>query len=415
MVSPALRILLGVLGVRPVDPMPRIPPELFLWPNSGLFGLPVWGRAIAAALVVAQDTPDAVRDVALSELPGRTKSTELAGKAKLLHTIDSTARGWAAPVLGSLHRRALQRAEAWIRENQTTLAGLPDVAHFLAPAFLRLGLPAPASWMAEDRDDTPLAAWCMKNLGGTEPVAFKIGEDTRSRALAVLTDQKEQASALAEHQSPSGGWAAYKPGPPGPGYPMLAAESRPADEPCPDCTGLAMEALAHADQPRWKPALQRGVRFLTTAQNADGSWGSRWGVYCLHGTCFALRGLRAAGFDDREAVVLRAGEWLRCSQNADGGWGEDAVSFRQGAFVAGSSTPTQTAWAVLGLLAGGDTTSESLRHGVAYLLREQTAEGGWRDIRPTSVSLPGALFAMRSLDSEVYPLLALAEFVRSRK
>ena len=90
----------------------------------------------------------------------------------------------------------------------------------------------------------------------------------------------------------------------------------------------------------------------------DGSWYGRWGVNYIYGTWLALRGLRAAGEDDREAHVLRAGEWLRSIQNADGGWGESCASYDNDTFTPAPSTPSQTAWALLGLLAGGDTTSQ---------------------------------------------------------
>ena len=89
-------------------------------------------------------------------------------------------------------------------------------------------------------------------------------------------------------------------------------------------------------------------------QEPDGSWYGRWGVAYIYGTCFALRGLAAAGENDREAHILRAGEWLRSIQNADGGWGESCASYDNRIFTAGPSTPSQTAWAILGLIAGGD-------------------------------------------------------------
>jgi squalene-hopene/tetraprenyl-beta-curcumene cyclase len=92
-------------------------------------------------------------------------------------------------------------------------------------------------------------------------------------------------------------------------------------------------------------------------QQADGSWYGRWGVAYIYGTCFALRGLAASGESDREAHVLRGGEWLRSIQNADGGWGESCASYDNGTFTPGPSTPSQTAWAIMGLIAGGDAAA----------------------------------------------------------
>ena len=120
--------------------------------------------------------------------------------------------------------------------------------------------------------------------------------------------------------------------------------------------------------------------YLVRTQQADGSWYGRWGVAYIYGTCFALRGLRAVGEDDREVHVLRAGEWLRAIQNADGGWGESCASYDNDAFTPAKSTPSQTAWAILGLLAGGDTTSRSLHQGIEYLLETQRPDGSWNEV-----------------------------------
>ena len=112
-------------------------------------------------------------------------------------------------------------------------------------------------------------------------------------------------------------------------------------------------------------------RILKRTQEADGSWAGRWGVNYIYGTFLALRGLEAAGESDREAYILRAGEWLRSIQNADGGWGESCAGYAQNTFVPAPSAPSQTAWAILGLLASGDTTSGSVQQGVEYLMETQ--------------------------------------------
>ena len=92
----------------------------------------------------------------------------------------------------------------------------------------------------------------------------------------------------------------------------------------------------------------------------------------IYGTCFALRGLAAAGEDPREAYIIRAGEWLRSIQNADGGWGESCAGYDDARRkTEGESTASQTAWALLGLLASGDSRSGSVEAGVRYLLETQ--------------------------------------------
>ena len=93
----------------------------------------------------------------------------------------------------------------------------------------------------------------------------------------------------------------------------------------------------------------------------------------IYGTCFALRGLRAMGEDDHEPHIQRANEWLRSIQNPDGGWGESCASYDNDAFTPAESTPSQTAWALMGLIAGGDTYSSSVQHGIEYLIATQQA------------------------------------------
>jgi squalene-hopene/tetraprenyl-beta-curcumene cyclase len=186
------------------------------------------------------------------------------------------------------------------------------------------------------------------------------------------------------------------------------------DPSCPDITGRVLEALARWDLPATHPAIQRGIDYLLKSQERDGSWYGRWGVDYVYGTFLALRGLRAAGYDDHEAAVLRGGEWLRSVQNADGGWGESCASYDRGAFVPAGSTPSQTAWAVLGLLAGGDTTSESLRMGVEYLLKTQREDGGWDETLATGTGFPRVFYLQYHLYRDTFPVLALAEYRKVR-
>jgi squalene-hopene/tetraprenyl-beta-curcumene cyclase len=184
------------------------------------------------------------------------------------------------------------------------------------------------------------------------------------------------------------------------------------DPTCPDITGRVLEALAAHRLGGAHPAVKRGVDFLVRKQLPDGSWYGRWGVACIYGTCFALRGLRASGYDDREAGVLRAGEWLRSIQNADGGWGESCSSYDQGCFMPAESTPTQTAWALMGLIAGGDTNSLSVHHGIEYLLETQRPDGSWDEELATGTGFPRVFYLNYHYYRLYFPLIALSEFVK---
>jgi squalene-hopene/tetraprenyl-beta-curcumene cyclase len=173
-----------------------------------------------------------------------------------------------------------------------------------------------------------------------------------------------------------------------------------------------LEAMAPLGYKKGSPQADRAIAFLRANQDQEGCWFGRWGVNYIYGTCFALRGLRAAGEDWREAYILRAGEWLRSCQNADGGWGESCESYddpdKKGV---GDSTASQTAWALMGLFATEDWESESVRRGIEYLLRTQTG-GTWNETACTGTGFPRVFYLRYHMYGHYFPLLALAEYAR---
>jgi squalene-hopene/tetraprenyl-beta-curcumene cyclase len=161
--------------------------------------------------------------------------------------------------------------------------------------------------------------------------------------------------------------------------------------------------------------VRRGVEYLTRTQQADGSWYGRWGVAYIYGTCFALRGLAASGEDDREVSMLRGTEWLRAVQNADGGWGESCASYDNGFYTPAISTPSQTAWALMGLIAGGDTSSRSVNQGIEYLLETQQPDGSWNEALATGTGFPRVFYLNYHYYRLYFPLIALSAFVQSKE
>ena len=144
-----------------------------------------------------------------------------------------------------------------------------------------------------------------------------------------------------------------------------------------DITGRILECLATYGYDKNHPAVKQALKFIRDEQEPDGSWFGRWGVNYIYGTALVLRGLEAMAIDNHEPMVQQAAEWLRMVQNSDGGWGETVGSYDDPSLRGtGESTPSQTAWAIMGLLAAGDTRSDSVARGVAYLVAD--AEKRWR-------------------------------------
>ena len=127
------------------------------------------------------------------------------------------------------------------------------------------------------------------------------------------------------------------------------------------------------------PALSRGVAWLMHDQHEEGSWFGRWGMNYIYGTWSALSALNAAGVDPQSPTVRKAVDWLVEIQNADGGWGEDGSSYKLDykGYEPAPSTPSQTAWALLGLMAAGEVEHPAVERGIAYLAANQ---GGGRPL-----------------------------------
>ena len=148
------------------------------------------------------------------------------------------------------------------------------------------------------------------------------------------------------------------------------------DPPTEDVTARCVSMLAQLGQtPENSPAVAAGVDYLKRTQLADGSWYGRWGMNYIYGTWSVLCALNAAGVDHAAPEMRKAADWLIAIQNADGGWGEDGSSYKLDykGYEPAPSTASQTAWALLGLMATGDTTHPAVKRGIAYLMHTQGA------------------------------------------
>ena len=180
-----------------------------------------------------------------------------------------------------------------------------------------------------------------------------------------------------------------------------------------DITGRVLEMLACYGYDQHHTAVKKAIQFLRREQESDGSWFGRWGVNYIYGTMLVLRGLEAVGVDHHEPYIQQAAEWLRMVQNPDGGWGETVGSYDDPNLKGqGDSTPSQTAWAVLGLMAANDTRSDSVARGIAYLLRTQKKDGSWDESFYTGTGFPRVFYLKYCMYRQYFPLLALTTYAK---
>jgi squalene-hopene/tetraprenyl-beta-curcumene cyclase len=180
------------------------------------------------------------------------------------------------------------------------------------------------------------------------------------------------------------------------------------DPPTEDVTARCVSMLAQFGER--SPALQRGLDYLARTQLADGSWYGRWGMNYIYGTWSVLCCLNAAGFDPAAPVMRKAADWLVSIQNADGGWGEDGASYKLDyhGYERAPSTASQTAWALIGLMAAGAAESPAVKRGAGFLLRTQGSDGLWAEERYTATGFPRVFYLRYHGYAKFFPLWALA-------
>jgi len=262
----------------------------------------------------------------------------------------------------------------------------------------------PSGWAFEfanehypDIDDTAMVLLALMHASASDPAAQQRCE---SRAIHWLFGM----------QSKDGGWAAFDVDN---DWQLLnkvpfADHNAMLDPTCPDITGRVLEALCRRGYTVEHPGIRRAVDYLLKSQETNGSWYGRWGVDYIYGTFLALRGLKHANAPDTEEAVHKAARWLAAVQNPDGGWGESCASYAENHFVAAPSTPSQTAWAILGLIAAGETHHDGLRRGIEYLVETQRPDGTWAEELATGTGFPNVFYLQYTLYRNYFPVLALS-------
>jgi squalene-hopene/tetraprenyl-beta-curcumene cyclase len=185
------------------------------------------------------------------------------------------------------------------------------------------------------------------------------------------------------------------------------------DPPTEDVTARCVSMLAQlGETAQTSKAVAEGVEYLRRTQLAEGSWYGRWGLNYVYGTWSVLCALNAAGVDHQDPMMRKAVDWLVSIQNADGGWGEDAVSYRLDykGFESTPTTASQTAWALLALMAAGEVENPAVRRGVEYLKSTQTEKGLWDEQRYTATGFPRVFYLRYHGYAKFFPLWALARY-----
>ncbi|MEJ5376973.1 MAG: squalene--hopene cyclase [bacterium] len=186
------------------------------------------------------------------------------------------------------------------------------------------------------------------------------------------------------------------------------------DPPTADLTGRVLELMGHFGMGKEHPAARAGIRFLRREQEPDGPWWGRWGVNYIYGTWCVLCGLAAIGEDMTQPYVRKAVRWLKEHQNWDGGWGETCESYRKPELRAvGPSTPSQTAWAIMGLLAAGEAHCPEVARGIQYLLSQQQEDGTWPEAYFTGTGFPKYFMIRYHNYRNCFPLMALGRYWRA--
>jgi squalene-hopene/tetraprenyl-beta-curcumene cyclase len=461
------KCFLALLGHWPWQRMVPIPPELVLLPPSAPFSIynfACWARQTFVALAVAQSRRPVRRaNIDLRDIGSRPDQTR------------------PAPRPNALRRKALQRAETWMRERQESdgswggiqppwvwgIIALSALGYGFDDETLRKAVEGWRGFMVRDGDrlrpeacqsplwDTGLAVLALRACGVSPDhpqlrVAgdYLLGQEVTVRGdwairrpdlapggwafeyendlypdtddvavIALALRQLERGDDavkrgldwLAGMQSRGGGWGAFDVD----NQAMWLYRipfcdfGKVTDEPSADVTAHALETLGH--ELGYEDAQERGLEWLLSEQEPDGSWFGRWGVNHLYGTGAALPGLEACGVPYDHPAMRRAVAWLDSVQQESGGFGEDIRSYADPAWRGRAEfwTPSQTAWALLGYVSAGNAEVESARRAADYLCAVQRGDGDWDEAHFTGTGFPLDFMIRYHLYRITFPLLAL--------
>ena len=265
----------------------------------------------------------------------------------------------------------------------------------------------PGGWFFEfanphypDTDDTAMVAMALRRVGGD------VAKPAIDRAIKWLLAM----------QNADGGWAAFDRTRDRPILEKIpfADHNAMQDPSCPDITGRILESLGHNGLRADHPSVRRAIDYICGQQDASGAWWGRWGVNFVYGTWQVLTGLNAVGADMSADFVRRGAAWLRSVQKPDGSFGETCASYDDPSLKGtGESTPSQTAWGAMGLMAAGDSSPATTGRAIDWLIAHQRNDGNWDEPWATGTGFPKVFYLRYHLYRLYFPLTALARYRRS--
>ncbi len=254
-----------------------------------------------------------------------------------------------------------------------------------------------------DVDDTAVVAMAM------DRAAQVTGSNVDREAIARAREW------IVGMQSSDGGWGAFEPE--NTHYHLnnipFSDHGALLDPPTADVSGRCLSMLAQlGEMPGNSDPARRAYDYLLNEQESDGSWYGRWGMNYIYGTWSVLCALNAVGMPHDDPRIRRATQWLVSIQNDDGGWGEDGTSYKLDyrGYEHAPSTASQTAWALLGLMAGGIVDHPAVERGIEYLMRTQREHGLWDETRFTATGFPRVFYLRYHGYRKFFPLCALARY-----
>jgi len=228
-----------------------------------------------------------------------------------------------------------------------------------------------------------------------------------------LKESERAISWLLSMQCQSGGWAAFDidnekkilnqvP---------FADHGAMLDPPTADVSGRVLWLLGRVGFKKDHSKVKKVTDFIKARQEVDGSWWGRWGVNYIYGSWLALTGLASIGEDMSQSYVRRSIKWYEDHQNEDGGWGETCESYKNPSLAGtGNSTASQTAWAIMGMIAGGEEKNLVVRRGIEFLLDRQELNGSWYEDEFTGTGFPMHFFIKYHMYQHFFPLMALGKY-----